>query len=159
MTTLSPKRFDFEPGVLPREAFDYQHLMSMGATKAAAKRIVQEQKRTAIWMSDTYQVNVLDVPCAWGFAMTWLSIKRRDKEAFHDWRELQQIKNAIVGPDREAVEIYPAEARMVDTANQYHLWALPAGKTFPFGFNERMVIGDSTHNAKQRPFEKPGEPE
>jgi len=28
----------------------------------------------------------------------------------------------IVGEEHEAFEVYPAESRLVDTANQYHLW-------------------------------------
>jgi hypothetical protein len=36
----------------------------------------------------------------------------------HDWRDLQRIKNQLVGPECEAVELYPAESRKVDTANQ-----------------------------------------
>ena len=78
--------------------------------------------------------------------MSWLSI--------HDWRELQQIKNAICGEEIEAVELYPA-SRLVDTSNQYHLWALPAGKRFPFGYKERLLITEPGMKAKQRPFEPP----
>ena len=51
--------------------------------------------------------------------MFWLSIKRRDRAPVHDWRELQQIKNMIVGDEHEGFEVYPAESRLVDTANQY----------------------------------------
>jgi hypothetical protein len=55
-----------------------------------------------------------------------LSIKRFDRGPVRDWRHLQQIKNEVVGPEAEAFEIFPAESRLVDTANQYHLWAIPA---------------------------------
>jgi hypothetical protein len=54
--------------------------------------------------------------------VAWLSIKRRDREVIRDWRELQAIKNAIVGPEHEGFELYPAESRLVDTANQFHLF-------------------------------------
>lgn len=90
--------------------------------------------------------------------MSHLSIKRRDKEPIHDWRELQEIKNAIMGDNCEAVELYPAEARLVDSANQYHLFALrQSGLRFPFGYQERLVddeVGAAAVGAKQRPFKK-----
>ena len=46
------------------------------------------------------------------------------------WAHLQQIKNEIVGPDREAVMIFPSEDRLVDTANEYWLYVYPTGE-FP----------------------------
>ncbi len=70
--------------------------------------------------------------------LIWLSIRRQENDAVHDWRHLQRIKNELAGPETEAVELYPAESRLVDGANQYHLWCFP-GFRFPFGFNERHV--------------------
>lgn len=98
-----------------------------------------------------------------------LSIRRRDRKAVHDWRDLQRIKNDVAGPEREAVELYPAEARMVDTANQYHLWVAPEGVQLEVGFAMGRVVADEagaitqdglpvevpdewdTGNARQRP--------
>ena len=40
----------------------------------------------------------------------------------HDWLAFQQIKNQLVGPDQEMVELYPADSRMVNCVNMYHLW-------------------------------------
>jgi hypothetical protein len=73
----------------------------------------------------------------------------------HDWRDLQRIKNELVGPECEAVELYPAESRLVDTANQYHLWA-DADPTYRFGlgFNMRLTSSD-TGSHLQRPLEEP----
>lgn len=83
-----------------------------------------------------------------------LSIKRIDREAMHDWRELQRIKNELVGPECEGVEIYPAESRLVDGSNQYHLWVFERFK-MPFGFGERLVSEASFDGkSKQRPFEE-----
>ncbi|HMF14807.1 MAG TPA: hypothetical protein VKE94_20975 [Gemmataceae bacterium] len=81
-----------------------------------------------------------------------LSIKRTDKDAIHDWRHLQRIKNELVGPEYEAVEIYPAESRLVDTSNQYYLWVLPEGYHVPFGFQERSLIEQNLDGSRQRPF-------
>jgi hypothetical protein len=70
-----------------------------------------------------------------------LSIRRNDRKAVNDWRDLQRIKNQLCGLDAEAVELYPAEARMVDQANSYHLWCLPAGQRFPIGWDAGRVVG------------------
>lgn len=87
--------------------------------------------------------------------MLWLSIKRNDRECIHDWRDLQTIKNMLIGEENEAVEIYPAESRLVDTANQYHLWVfVDATIRFPFGFHDGRLVNDtfSIDGAKQRKF-------
>lgn len=69
--------------------------------------------------------------------MIYLSIRRQDRKAVHDWRHFQRIKNQLAGPEWEGVEIYPAESRLVDGANQYHLWCF--NFTLGFGFNTRLV--------------------
>jgi hypothetical protein len=69
---------------------------------------------------------------------TYLSIKRNDREPLGDWRAKQRIKNAVLGDQWEAVELYPQEDRLVDTSNQYHLFAWEA--VFPiYLFNTREV--------------------
>jgi len=98
-----------------------------------------------------------------GFGLTQLvhlSVKRVDQQPLHDWRDLQRIKSELVGPEMEAIELYPAESRVVDTANQYHLWCIADPEfRFPFGFNEgRHVLGAEHANvgiagAGQREFE------
>ncbi len=84
-----------------------------------------------------------------------ISIKRIDRECIHDWRDLQEIKNMLAGPEREAVEIYPPESELVDTANQYHLWVLPEGTTMaPIGFRGMRLVGDaSIAGSKNRPHD------
>lgn len=102
-----------------------------------------------LWLNDTYQVSIHDAH----EHIIHLSIKRIDKQPVHDWRDFQTIKNELVGPENEAVELYPAESRLVDTSNQYHLFVF-RDKTFrlPFGFEERWVSEESTHNTVQRPW-------
>ena len=56
-----------------------------------------------------------------------LAIKRADKSPIRNWRLLQDLKNAAVGFDRTAIEIYPAEQNVTDTANIYHLWVYRSG--------------------------------
>lgn len=89
-----------------------------------------------------------------------LSIKRNDQRPVHDWRDLQRLKNEVAGPGWEAVELYPAESRLVDTANQYHLWCFET--PLPLGFNEGRLLTEHADvmGAKQRPWpagEKPAD--
>lgn len=84
-----------------------------------------------------------------------LVIRNRDHSAKHDWRDFQRIKNELLGTEEEAVELYPAESRLTDTKNEYHLWCV-RGKWWPLiGWNEREV---SETSRMQRPWpegEKP----
>lgn len=70
-----------------------------------------------------------------------LAIHSRTRAAVgaHDWRHFQRIKNELAGPEREGVELFPAESRLVDTANEYHVFVFPEGFRFPFGFSDRAV--------------------
>jgi hypothetical protein len=83
----------------------------------------------------------------------WLSIKRKDREVIRDWREFQEIKNLICGKEREGLELYPAESRLVDSSNQYHIFVMPKGEKFPFGYTQRLVVeGHNSGVSKQREF-------
>tara|TARA_B100001741_G_scaffold274751_1_gene244644 strand:- start:768 stop:1331 length:564 start_codon:yes stop_codon:yes gene_type:complete len=72
----------------------------------------------------------------------WLSIsfRRNDRKPECDWRIMQRIKNEIAGLEREAVQLFPANSRVVDTSNQYHLWVAPVGEQFPLGYDESDVL-------------------
>ena len=95
-----------------------------------------------------YQVFI--TPCG---DMLHLSIKTHDRSHIRDWRDLQQIKNDLVGPEHEGLELFPAESRLVDTANQYHLGVLrQEGVKGPTGFNDGRVVSNHVEgNARQRP--------
>lgn len=117
---------------------------------AQAREQAQRLNRDEIWMNEIYQVNV-DRFTHRENGIVHLSIKRRDKEPLLDWRHKQQIKNQLVGDECEALELFPAESRLVDGANQFHLWAFsdPAQR-IPVGFWQRMVHNDSPPGGKQR---------
>ena len=111
--------------------------------KKAAHALIEEETQADYFCSPMFQVaKRLLPPDQHGFGVntpTYLSIKRLDREPINDWRAMQKIKNAIVGKEWEAVEIYPAESRLVDTANQYHLFCWDA--PFPiYVFNRREVL-------------------
>lgn len=103
-----------------------------------------------VFKNDVYQVAVRRV----GDTNFHLSIKRIDRQPIHDWRDLQEIKNQILGPECEAVELYPAESRRVDTANQFHLWGtMDESFRFPLGWNSgRIVTEESIGQSVNRPI-------
>ena len=104
-----------------------------------------------MWANNRYVVITRD----YEDGMTWVSIRHHNRKPIRDWRHFQRIKNELCGDEREAIEIYPAESRLVDEANQYHLWVFPADYIIPIGFGERMVSDDQVFGpAKQRPFEE-----
>jgi hypothetical protein len=129
-----------------------------GCTREQAEDERRHMIEEDIMLNNVYQVNIRVAETGIYTDMVYLSIKRRDKKTIRDWRHLQRIKNELVGPECEGVELYPAESRLVDTANQYHMWvAVDSDFRFPFGFTERLVHGpEEAHKvgARQRAFEK-----
>lgn len=76
----------------------------------------------------------------------WLSIKRRDKRPVNNWQDMQTMKNRLVGVNFDAIQMFPAESRMVNTANQYHLIVLPEDANFPFGWGSRFVVTENIND-------------
>jgi hypothetical protein len=68
-----------------------------------------------------------------------ISLRRNDRKPHMPWRDLQRIKNELAGPEAEAIELFPAESRLVDCANQRHLWVWPPGTIIPVGFASRAT--------------------
>jgi hypothetical protein len=101
----------------------------------------EESDKAVIMRNDLYQVAIYhDPPPRPGWPnLIHLSIKRIDRQPIHDWRELQEIKNSLLGNETEAVELYPAQSRVADLANQYHLWALGDLQKWPIGFKEGFI--------------------
>jgi len=100
-----------------------------------------------VWMNNRYQVRRRPAGTINGGVLTVLSIKRNDKKPIRNWRDLLWIKNQLCGDECEAVEVFPAMSKLVDTSNQYWLWVLPEGMSFGFGLgNDTPVIvdGDGT---------------
>jgi len=115
----------------------------------------------SLWKNDIYQV--IARPMMANGERTGgvhLSIRRNDRRPARDWRDFQRIKNELCGPEREGIELYPAESRLVDCANQYHMWVAPPGVRFPVGFDEGRVTRTPEEaaieapGAVQRPFEE-----
>jgi hypothetical protein len=92
---------------------------------AAIAKLEAYDAKCEVWRNDLYQVQARPFVCEefGGVDMIHLNIRRCDGAAVFDWRHRQLIKNQLVGAECEAFEIYPAESRLVDTSNKYHLWA------------------------------------
>lgn len=102
--------------------------------------------RSEFWQSEYYDVYIdKQTPHNFVGANIWcLSISTKNVDAVHDWRDLQAIKNVLIGKDYEAVELYPSENRLVDTTNQYHLFVFMeiekmVKPVLPFGWMNRSV--------------------
>ncbi len=123
-------------------------------TIEAAASVIDDYTTDQIFLSTEYQVALRVAETDFDHDVLHLSIKRIDREPIHDWRALQAIKNVIVGEECEAFELYPAESRLVDSANQYHLWAfVDPNVRVPVGFMHRLVDVNSVGKSVQRPFE------
>ena len=146
-----------------KEDFVKEITQRHGSTREAANALWNEMRRQEIWRNSEYQV-IIDREVHHGFGaavgVIYLSIKRIDRAPIHDWRDLQRIKTALIGPEHEAIELYPAESRLLDASNQYHLFAFtnPDGgpQMIPLGFTgARAVTGEREAErvgARQRPL-------
>ena len=130
--------------VMDRESVDHAKAVAM---------LDAEFRESTFFLNRLYQVEVR----LHENKMVHLCIRRRDGGAIHDWRHLQTIKNELGGPEGEAIELYPAESRLWDASNKYHLWAIADPEwRFPIGWHNRDVQDGSLKNKtpgfRQRPF-------
>lgn len=125
-------------------------------SEAEASKTLDDVRNDIVVLNSRYQVNMRLMRGEAPFGdILHLSIKRLDKErvGVERYRDFQRIKTELVGPEYEAVEIYPAYGDEIDTANQYHLWVFRAGYKLPFGWHgNRAVDGTSPLGGKQTPL-------
>ena len=108
-------------------------------------------------MNSRYQVSVWRLQHSVFGRIAHMSIKTLDKQARHDWRDMQRAKNELFGRECDAIEIYPAESKRVDTANQYHLFVFMTYK-LDIGFQMRIVSEAVWKKSRQRPFAEDDRP-
>jgi hypothetical protein len=141
-----------EPEAVLRAAME-----EYGLTREEAKRKLDEYTATCeYWVNDLYQVQVRQSD---NYGLLHLNIRRRDgAHDIRDWRHFQRIKNEILGPEAEAVELYPAESRLQDTSNKFHLWGYRSHTfRFPIGFEMSRDVRDAAKGEppglRQRPLD------
>lgn len=61
------------------------------------------------------------------------------------WHEMQRIKDDLAGRDETAVEVYPPATEIVDQADMFHIWVLPA--PLDFSLSERRILELSSQNS------------
>lgn len=147
----------------PKAIADIERIVEhFKVTREEAIAQYREVEADDIFINSKYQVNIRRGPCTVDgigeTEMVHISIKRIDKRPVRDWRDLQRIKDELLGRNCEAVEVFPAQDRMVDTANQYHLWGIANEDfRFPFGFEQRFVAdapeNPEEHSMQQRPLD------
>lgn len=136
------------------EALITDNMRLNNMTREETLASLQREENTSVWINDIYQVQVREL--SHGFVH--LNIRRRDgAPILRDWRHFQWIKNQLVGEECEGIELYPAESRMVDNSNKYHIIA-STDPTFRFPFDifggKRDVNYESgtTPGTRQRPL-------
>lgn len=120
--------------------------------EAHIREILADEASLPVYKNLDYQVAVRHTPTGLDredgkpgkVNLVHLSIKRLDRRPARDWRDLQKIKNQLLGEECEAMELFPAESRLVDTANQTHLWGYDDPNVHaPFGFPGPRVVDDT----------------
>lgn len=100
-------------------------------------------------------------------ALLHLSFHDHRRTTRHDWRDLQRLKNDILGPEQEMLEFYPPESLLVDTANEYHLWGFEGQSLIRsgVGINDRRLVVEKSglddpriKGSKQRPWRESERP-
>jgi len=138
----------------PRRQFLSDLINRHGCSVSDAKRQWRRLKQDAVFKNDLYTVAVDQNDCP---GWIHLSIKRNDKQPIHDWRDLQEIKNQLLGPEAEALELYPAESRLLDVANQFHLWARADGAKLGVGYLTKRAVQYESRPGDQHKQRQPQE--
>jgi len=103
--------------------------------------IEERVRQTATWQ--IFQNNIYRVVVEMTSPLIHLCIRRHDGRPCKDWNHMQQIKTEIVGAEHEGVELFPAESRLINVSNEFHLWVHPkSGYRFPFGFSWTRFVMD-----------------
>lgn len=137
----------FERGTMTDQSDDSGYVEAMAKASGHSERAIRATLRSIAeddyWRNNLYQVSIRRIKHEEEGVpdLLHLSIKRTDQRVIRDWRHLQRIKNELVGPRHEAVELYPSEDRLVDTANQYHLWCVDDPEArWPVGFDQGRLV-------------------
>lgn len=89
-----------------------------------------------VYLNSSFIVQVYDCPTSWGQTKR-VMIRWNDARPEIGWAMLQRIKNDIFGPERVALEVFPAESNKQDVANMYWLWLLPEGFDCPIEWKRK----------------------
>lgn len=91
---------------------------------------LSEMDRAFTDVENRYVVMIRTIQTDWG--QVEHACIRNAESTDIPWSEKQRIKNELFGRERAAVEVFPAESKLVDAAMMYHLWILPEKMSLPF---------------------------
>lgn len=94
---------------------------------------------TRAFFNDCYSVQFYDVLTDMGLVQHL--IVRAQLGGEPPWRDMQRIKDELVGTEAYAVQVYPRASDVVDQADVYHLWVLP--QELPFGLHRENGLRKS----------------
>jgi hypothetical protein len=136
-----------EPYIAPEISEDYWEPLWPGKP---ITEIDDPLCRTAeTWVNDKCQVYVYDYESPEGWPkMVNLSLKLNTREPWHDWRDFYRIKSELCGTSCWAIEVYPAQHALIDSANQYHMFVYEPGVEFPIQLQQPSVTDYSPEWAK-----------
>jgi len=141
----------FLENLIPREEFIEEESASRMASKEEVADLYDAYWKPGfkVYVNDAYRVEVYD---DYESPTVWLVIQNLDGSANRDWRDFQEIKNTLVGPKNEGIELYPSEDRKRDMANVFHLFVLrDESAELPFGAPGRRVSSIPPRGYTQRP--------
>lgn len=150
------------------EAWRKAHPEAAGEESAALKPLIRDEsyqkrgpgKPDEAWFNDVYYVHLRryseDPVFGSPGGMVTIGISSHDGAARHDWRDMQAIKNQLVGPECEGFELFPAESRLLDPNNHYIIWTFPGLKRINVGETVRKVRDADEALAPQRALPKEG---
>ena len=98
--------------------------------RKAKKEYYDRMKTEVFFVNDIYQVIMTEDENS-----IWLSIKNHDRTTDIPWQHKQWIKNDLCGEEAEGIELFPAQSRIWNTANQYHLFIMKDNERIPIGFD------------------------
>lgn len=114
-----------------------------------------------IYRNSRYQVHIRLIRAEGDHPeMIHISLRRLDRGILIPFRDVMRMKRELLHPEIELVELFPAEERLVDTANQFHYWGINSTDfRFPLGFTQRLVgDGNGQEGGKQAFYEKDEQP-
>jgi hypothetical protein len=68
---------------------------------------------------------VLEVTAPWGGTTRHLKVWKESGRGGITWDALQTIKDDLLGPEVQAIEVYPPQNWVVNDATMRHLWEVP----------------------------------
>lgn len=113
---------------------------------------VHVMETVEVWTNQYYTATCRKYPEGWEFgggAWARIGIYCENGQPLHDFRDMQRIKNDLVGAEWEGIELFPSESRLVDPSNYYILYCAPS---IPIGIARRNILNVHNCLAPQRPW-------